>query len=818
VGGDEQPTVPEVHDGPGASQLASGARVGRFLVLEVLGEGGMGVVYAAYDPQLDRRVAVKLLRDAAGGSDGRLRLLREAQAMARVRHPNVVSVFDVGDDFVAMELVEGETLQQWLATPRSVRDIVTMFVQTGRGLATAHEAGVIHRDFKPANVLVDKTGQPRVTDFGLARLTGAHDVAAETPAESTPQSTDVTRAGTIMGTPGYISPEQLRASHVDAASDQFSFGVAFYRALVGKWPYKPDVMKQYFGAHRGKTGPAPVPPVFSDARMPRNVRRVLERALEIDPTRRFPTMRALLVELDRGERTQRRRRVWIAGALVTALAVPTFMLVMRQRAAICHIDGQAFAGAWDPDVRHDVEAAFARSGKPYAARSAQRVAEVLDAFEASWLATRTSACRATSVSHERSQSELSLENDCLDRKLEDLRALTRQLVHADATTVERAVDAASSLSVTACTNVAALKAIVPPPSDEVRAKAAKLRQRLSDVKAMQLAGSYPAATAAVHDLESDARQLAYAPLLAEVLLARGQVLARTDDLDGAEQSLYDAVANADAGRDDQIRAEAAIELVSLLGYVRKRFDDGERWARFAQGTLDRVGDPGPLRVRLINNRSGILYAQHRYKELAPLFEDAIARMDDAFGADRPYRAALMNNLALVYIALGDTTKGVERSRAALALLQRVLGSDHPDTARGYHTLALALEARGDYKEALANADLAWQIWSRSLPAHHRFAIEGALLAARLRVRAGQPAKAVEELEAILALRVAAKGEDEEVPAILEGIGEALLAANRPADARARFEHAQALLRADADPDLVESLKAGLARANAVGPR
>ncbi len=250
---------PAREDTEAEAHLPRGTLVGRYVVLDVLGEGGMGVVYRAFDPELDRMVAVKLLQAKPGGSQsaagGQAWLLREAQALARLSHPNVVAVHDVGSlpgdqVFVAMELVAGKTLREWLKTPRSWRDVMPIMLEAGAGLVAAHHAHLIHRDFKPDNVIVGEDGRARVMDFGLARL--RPDDAEPTPASRSsdlqiesrsPLTAELTIAGTVVGTPAYMAPELYRGEGAGARSDQFAFGVALYEALFRARPYKRDELK-----------------------------------------------------------------------------------------------------------------------------------------------------------------------------------------------------------------------------------------------------------------------------------------------------------------------------------------------------------------------------------------------------------------------------------------------------------------------------------------------------------------------------------------------------------------------------------------------
>ncbi len=309
--------------GPGQSTIemfGPGAKIGRYVVLEVLGIGGMGVVFLALDPDLSRRVAIKLLHPDLARRDhrgtARARLLREAQAMARINHPNVISVHDVGtvgeQVFIAMTYVPAGTLRNWLKQPREWRDILQRFVGAGHGLAAAHRMGLIHRDFKPENVLLGENGQAMVTDFGLAR--DAEDARA-TPSD-TPEvparlvGSQLTQAGAILGTPVYMAPEQFHHNKADARSDQYSFCVALYESLYRAHPFA-----------GGEPDQGTIPPA---------VRSVLLRGLSQMAEERFPTMDALLEALEHAKNqpaAKRRPRLpMMAAAAVLFGAAAAFVL------------------------------------------------------------------------------------------------------------------------------------------------------------------------------------------------------------------------------------------------------------------------------------------------------------------------------------------------------------------------------------------------------------------------------------------------------------------------------------------------------------
>ncbi len=332
--------------------------IGRYELEACVGVGAMGVVYAAHDPQLDRRVALKLLKASAGDDDARARLLREARALAHMSHPNIVTVFEAGElegrVYLAMEFVDGVTLDAWCApevgAQPSWRELLGVFVGAGRGLAAAHAAGIVHRDFKPGNVLVGADGAVKVLDFGLATaLDGVYggDLLATEDRGARAQevvASALTRTGAIMGTPAYMSPEQHRGQAATEQSDQFSFCVALYEALYGRRPF---ICTSYAVLHDAVlAGRVRDPP--RGARAPAWVRRAVLRGLALDPADRFPSMTALLVELDRGSSTLALRLAAGAGVVSTlaGLGYAGYLLTRPGRVEVtARSRGEPVAGA-----------------------------------------------------------------------------------------------------------------------------------------------------------------------------------------------------------------------------------------------------------------------------------------------------------------------------------------------------------------------------------------------------------------------------------------------------------------------------------------
>ena len=533
-------------EAPWASRepLRRGSVLGRYTILELTGRGAMGEVYAAYDGELDRRVALKLLHAHGSSGDARAnaRLLREARAMARVSHANVVAVHEAGTfagrTFIAMEFVEGGTLKKWLAGGTRARgDILEKFAMAARGLAAAHAAGLVHRDFKPQNVMIGADGAARVTDFGLVAALGevgseAAEVGVdvETLARSPSTLLHLTRTGELLGTPLYMAPEQFRAAPADARSDQFSFCVALYQALYGAPPFG-DVS---LGALvrdvlAGRVHAAP-----AGSTVPTWLRRVVLRGLSLEPTARWPSMRDVVAALGRDPARARRQRGLVVGAAVlVALSAGALARRTREPTAICRGGPSALADVWDAPApatnnhrrREAIRAAFLGSGAPGAGEVWERVTAELDRFAGRWLATHRDACEATNVRHEQSATLLDLRMSCLGERRTALAALTDVFTRADRDVVRNAVDAVNALpSLDRCSDPRQLATSIEPPRDETtRARVEDIRRRAATAKALDDAGKHEEARRVARPLVVEARALGYAPLTAEILTA----LART---------------------------------------------------------------------------------------------------------------------------------------------------------------------------------------------------------------------------------------------------------------------------------------------------
>ena len=474
------------------------ATLGRYRIGKLLGAGGMGSVYEAYDPELERVVAVKVLREDREATISReRRLVREAKVMARLAHPNVMRVYDVGVAggrvYLAMEHVQGVTLAHWLTRePRSVADILGSFAAAGQGLAAAHDAGLVHRDFKPSNVMVSDDGRVLVTDFGLARSVSDLEpadgnVEGDARVTSEPAAGTITHSGVKVGTPQYMAPEQLAAGPVDARADQFGFCVSLWDALYGELPYSDGAAYA-----RGETAlRAPSGP--NAGRVPNVVARALVRGLSVDPAARHPNMRALLAALARDPARTRRRWAMSGSALlaVAALGAVGSRMFAKQQVDPCAGGAAKVAAVWDGSTRAKIGAAFDASALPYAKPSFATVAAALDAYAQRWAGMYQDACMATRVRGEQSDELLDLRMACLTNHLRETGAFTKLLETADRKVIDRAPASAQNLpTLDDCANVTLLRGEARlPPDAQSRAAIDEVRGALAEARGLEAAGA-----------------------------------------------------------------------------------------------------------------------------------------------------------------------------------------------------------------------------------------------------------------------------------------------------------------------------------------
>jgi len=714
-------------------RLGLGSTVGRYVITRMLGRGGMGTVYEAFDPTLDRLVAVKLLhRDMPSVSADRL--IREAKALAQLSHPNVVQVYEVdeqaGQAFVAMELVNGQTLRQWAKQkPRpSWRACVALYQQAGAGLAAAHERGLVHRDFKPSNAIVDPKGRVRVLDFGLARNVSNHGIdeygssprltSANTqrawesttgplpsPApSSTAMDARLTETGLIMGTPAYMPLEQMRGHEVDARGDQFSFCVALYEAIYGQRPFAgPSWGELMINVREEHMVPVP-----RGRKVPARLREVLRRGLAADPERRWESMEALLAQLRR-LLAPRSHRAWLGLGVVVAgglglLGIGLSVQAEReQQHEVCSGALAQLGEAWSEDDRAAVRGALLGTELPHAPDTWSRVQRRLDGYARAWVDAHTQACRATAILHEQTEEEMSLRMECLRERKTALEAIVGVLAQSHDPPVDRAVALVTGLPrLERCGDVSLLRErrtrIPLPEQPAVAAEVERLRARLANIDAEEKAGRYARALEQLEPVLADAEATAHPPLLAEVKLQRGSLLSATARPEEAEHELMQAYEGAVAHGHDEVMLQAAKSLAFLVGYEQSRHAEGMLWYRIAKPLAQRSGDP-MQRARLAGTLGAILESQGKSVEAEREFRRGLELLERELGPQDIRLTSALNSLGVVLTSQQRLREAEYQHMRSLNLRARALGPDHPDVAMSLANLGITLENQGKYERA-----------------------------------------------------------------------------------------------------------------------
>jgi serine/threonine protein kinase/tetratricopeptide (TPR) repeat protein len=725
----------------------------RYVVLDAIGSGGLGVVYCGYDPKLDRTVAIKVLR-ATGVGDRRAadagRLLREAQAMARVSHPNVVQVYDVGtfaggefdvqvgadddaaaahDVFMVMELVDGVDLRTWLTQARrSWREIIPVLLDAGRGLAAAHSMGLIHRDFKPENVLVASDGRARVLDFGLARevelgpqtppggTSGNAEEPETLPAAEAAIRGPSTKTGSVMGTPRYMAPEQHRGERGDTRTDQYAFCVVAYEALYGKPPFSGATVRAL-----AKEKQAGHVIEHAAGELPRHIAEALLQGLRPDPTKRWPTLPALLSELARRRRRVRRPIVAVSLLGAAAVGVVSFSQVQRSRMlAACAAEGERIREVYDDARADEIAAAFESTGIIYATDTWARSRQRLDAYAAEWTRAQTEVCVQSEVEAV-PEDAARASHTCLDEQRAELDILLEQLAEPDEAVVENAVTAAASLPLLhTCTNELRLGLRPVTPVDrEIRKRVRALQIQLLRASAAEATGRYPRALQRAESVFDEATELDWAPLITEARLAMGRAHQRLGHYEVAEAAFEHAFFEAEATGRDDLALHAAVSLVYVVGYQLARYDEGLRWSRSAQVLVDRSGESeGLAAAELLNNIGNVHFARGAYSEAEKLYEQALAIRAQALGSAHPRVAGTLNNLAGVHNVQGRHAEARELYQRALAIWEQSLGPSHPGVAATLNNLGNVHRAEGSHRQAQRLHERALAILERTFGVEH----------------------------------------------------------------------------------------------------
>lgn len=728
---------------PENARLSPRSQLGRYVVLRVVGSGGMGTVYLGYDPELDRRVALKLLRWGKS-EERRHSLLREAQAMARLAHPNVVSVFDAGEHegtvYVAMEYVEGQTLERWIQQrPRSWRELLDKFLDAGRGLGAAHKSGLIHRDFKPTNVMVSTDERVQVMDFGLVLPQSGVTPNVEGVQHGGSLLTDASKPE-IRGTPGYMAPEQATTTELSPAADQFAFCVSLWEALCGARPYEGKSYPElFFNASQGRLQPPP-----KGSRMPGWLRRALERGLSPEPADRWPSTDALLQVLERG----RRRWRWQLGlAAAVVLAVPVGVSAVERekqarehRAAVeaCEVEGREIEDTWNDTERQRLREGMVASGASFAIHDFDILEPWLDEYAEAWRSARAEACLHANVEEDWEAEILDRSAWCLEDRQLQLEATVNQIAGADRGAARRAVRLASYLDpVETCLDPKLLNRLPVPPlamRDEVRA----IRVELTKSDKLRHGGQSSEAAVVARQARIRAETLDWPSVYALARFLEGRSLWESGELTDADAVLVDAYFAAKAAGSEEVAFRAARSLVTVQVSLA-RYREAEVWSRHAQTHADGLPDPGRLNA-----------AEHHYLLLrvqlglgnleaaAEHGEQALALRSALLGDRHPLTAAVQTHLGRVDLAAGRPEAALRRLEVSYSVWRDAVGADHPHFGRVAVYRGQALLALGSAAAAASSIEEGLDALQAKLPADHGAVLQAQRVLDEARAAAGAP--------------------------------------------------------------------------------
>ena len=772
-----------------ATELAPGAHVGRYRIRDELGAGGMGVVYRAYDPDLGREVALKLVhvhRSGQAAERAQTRLLREAQALARLAHPNVVKIYDVGTHedavYLAMELVEGFDLRHWLAhADRSWQEQLRVYVEAGKGLIAAHQVNLVHRDFKPANVIVGSDGRVRVLDFGLARaaagstmteLSGLSPLTAEIRTNDVSSASNengidhddghisgsllnrtLTKVGSIMGTPAYMSPEQFAGTHTDARADQFSFCVGLYRALYGIRPYAGSSLAEI----QSNIAAGSVTPPPETSPVPRALFPIVSRGLAADPDVRYASMEALVRALTRAVRRPHRRRGLALAAVILAISVGGVAWFAHTAAQTtpCAGSEQALAAVWNDARRDAMSRSLLATGRSYANTTIERVSSFIDGYGAEWVQARIDACEGTQ--HDAAQSELILDQRmlCLNRRLRALDGIVDTL--SDAPTgaaVDNATRAIRALPAVAdCADIQALSRAYPLPQDlALQRQIETLEAKHDRLEAMLTLGQLDGLVDDLTALVQRAEPLLYPPLLGRAHFALGYAYEiQGEHFDKAVHHVNESARIAALASDDELVARAMIRLLWIQVQTNTDKQAVLALRPGIEAALARAGDPPVLRADYLGRLGSILSTLDDLDEAERLLSEAFALVDTGNAQDSEGQRRILGWQASMSFLQGNYEQAGRLYLKVQTLIAAEYGHDHLWMATPLQNHANVLMTQSKHEEALAQYRRALALEEANRGAHTTYA---ALIRGNIGLaleRLGRQQEARDMLESALAI-------------------------------------------------------------------
>ncbi len=694
-----------MHAGVARRLLGSGeglaVTVGRFVVLERVGSGGMGVVYRAYDPELNRPVALKLLPPQSVHSDAQAdRLLREASALARLNHPNVVTVHDAGrsgdEVFVAMELVDGVDLGTWVVEhphgggkPDRARLGIALdhLQQAGQGLAAAHRVDLVHRDFKPANVLIGADGRVRVADFGLALPMADSPsipdgvLAPEQTSGSGPGLVQ-TASGLVLGTLRYMAPEQRAGETVDQRADQFAFCVTAWEVLLGAHPWP-----QHVATDAPPKAPADAPPWIAAA---------LARGLQSDPARRYHSMDELLVALRPAAPWWRSPWVALAGVASLSVVATTGAMQMSETPSPCVAAAERVGDVWTAQRREVVLGAAASAEGDHVAATARLLVDRLDAHAAQWSTVARDTCEAAATGLAPQPDAWAHHQACLDNRLLEFEALVTRLEQSDAHQSNKAIDAVFGLDdIDLCSDLAYVTATAAPHDATLAPRVQALRTELANASALSGLGKSEQARTMLTAALPVARELDHAPLTVDLLLLLARLNYHGHDRTGGVALLAEAFEIAISVGYDHGAYDTSRHLIYASALVGQG-QEAAIWERVAVGLHERVGIRSPERwASLLHYRGMAAATRGERAQGREYLEQGVATLE-AMDTPSPGALALvLNALANMNLEAGDYALAFSQYQRAVKMFEEHYGPEHPASAVAQYNLGVAYYFGGE---------------------------------------------------------------------------------------------------------------------------
>lgn len=730
--------------------------IGRFEVCGPLGRGGMGVVFRARDPSLDREVALKLVRTRERGSEfehARARMLREAKVLARLQHPNVVTIHETGvhegEVFVAMELLGGGDLAQWAERNQTFdRDrfdrAFDLLLEAGRGLAAAHAAGIVHRDFKPSNVMLGVDGHARVGDFGLARAGASPESSGHGRTLSETLSSDtntLTTTGTRVGTRAYMPPEQARGEAVGEAADQYAFCVTAVEVLTGRRPSSASEV------------PLRVPGT------PRRIWAPLRRGMGREPASRWPSVQALLDALERVRR--RRWPQWVAlgaaAVAVAALARPG----AEPAGPTCDAGSSKVEGVWSPARRNTLRESFADAGVDAAPAIWAASEARLTTWLSGWSDAFDDTCKAHHVRGELSTSEHDARARCLDTQLRRADALL-DVVEADATRVLVGLDnmVRELPNVQRCSDPIDPRHDASIPADPERAADyAELLDEVARRRAMRELGQWEEASQGAIELAQRAAAHPNTPLFVEATIGEGLALSRGMQATAAIERTELAARMAATLGAHELEAQAWMIFAEFSGRKADKFDVSELAHQNAKAAVDRLVDPRRARAKYLVERGSWLFRKKGdTEEGAALISEGIELLEALHGPESSTLVGPLQQLANAQSRGGKTDEADATLKRALDIAD-ALGPTHPLQIDLLDILAANASRKGDFEAALDYARRATDVAVATHPADAQVPAIIMSNEAVALLEAGHPEQALTKIDATLQRLATAYGPD-----------------------------------------------------------